>query len=118
MFTSSTSWEQHGSIFRSTRGIAFFGTPLVLGTPTHETDLSSLAKLVTQSISLTKQKDIVDFYRRSLKSVLANNPTEFTMREARTAEGLVPIEIACFYEELSTEGFGFVGQTEQDSSIY
>ena len=107
--------EWHSSIFRSTRGIAFFGTPLVLGTPPHEADLSSLAKIVTQSIGLVKQKDIVDVYRRGFEGVLANNPTDFdTMDDARTAGGLPPIEVVCFYEELSTEGFGFVGQAEQD----
>ena len=106
--------KKHSSIFRSTRGIAFFGTPLVLGTPTHEADLSSLAKLVTQSIGLIKQKDIIDVYRRGFESVLANNPTDFNkIHKARTDGGLLPIEIACFYEELSTEGYGFVGQAEQ-----
>ena len=103
--------EWHSSIFRSTRGIAFFGTPLVLGSPPDEADLSSLAKIVTQSIGLVEQKDfdVVDIYRRSFQAVLENNPSNFDrMQNARTAGGLPLIEIVCFYEELPVDGFGFV----------
>ena len=115
LLTSSTPWEQQSSIFRSTHGIAFFGTPLVLGTPPREAYLSSLAKIVTQSIGLVNQKDIIEVYRRGFEGVLANNPTDFViMQDARTAGGLPPIKVVCLYEELPTEGFGFVGHAAQD----
>lgn len=118
LFTSSKPLERHSSIFCSTRGIAFLGTPL--GTSLYEDDLSSLAEIVTQSIGLVDQKNfgIIDVYRRGFEAVLADNTTDFdTMHKVRTAGGLPPVEVVCFYEKLSV-GFDFVGQASETTSSY
>ncbi|ODM21100.1 hypothetical protein SI65_04153 [Aspergillus cristatus] len=98
-------WKMH-SVFCSTHGIAFLGTPLQ---PLHETSLTTLAEIVIQSIGLAKQKDIVNVLKSGFKAVFSDNPTNFDiMQEARVARKLLPIKVVCFYTELPVEGSNFV----------
>jgi len=86
------------------------------GVPLYGTSLTILAEIVTQSIGLAKQKDIVDVLRCGFEAVLSDNPTDFdTMHEVRLARKLPPIKVVCFYAELPMEESNFVGQVKQDS---
>jgi hypothetical protein len=65
---------------------------------------------VSRSIGIVKQTNskIVDVLRRD-SEVLARIQDGFhTMVKARREEGLLPIEITCFYEELPLIGIGLV----------
>ncbi|KAH7152551.1 hypothetical protein EDB81DRAFT_649268, partial [Dactylonectria macrodidyma] len=99
------------NILRSTRGIIF------LGALHHGAGLARWAELVSRSIGLVKQTDpsIVQVLRRD-SEVLARVQDSFhAMVKARATEGLPPIEISCFYEELPLPGVGLV--VPQDSAI-
>ena len=106
MVTSRQRSERHlQNILRSTRGIAF------LGTPHHGAGLARWAELLYRTISAIKQTDaqIVEVLRRD-SEVLARVQDSFhTMVMARNKEGLKPIEISCFYEELPLPAVGLVG---------
>ncbi|RYO85586.1 hypothetical protein DL764_009146 [Monosporascus ibericus] len=112
LVTSRQRPERHlQNILRSTRGIIF------LGTPHHGAGLARWAELLSRSIGLVKQTNskIVDVLRRD-SEVLARIQDSFhTMVMARSKEGLPPIEISCFYEELALPGVGLV--VPQDSAI-
>ncbi|SPO01801.1 uncharacterized protein DNG_04474 [Cephalotrichum gorgonifer] len=104
--------EQHlQNILRSTRGIAF------LGTPHHGSGLARWAELMSKSIDLVKRTNshILEVLKRD-SEVLARIQNGFhTLVKARISEGLPPIEITCFYEELPLVGVGLV--VPQDSAI-
>ncbi|KAK3292166.1 uncharacterized protein B0H64DRAFT_364874 [Chaetomium fimeti] len=97
--------EQHlQNIFRSTRGIAF------LGTPHHGAGLARWAELLARSIGVIKQTntEIVAVLKHE-SEVLARIQDSFhTMVLSRSGEGLQPIDISCFYEELPLLGIGEV----------
>ncbi|KAK4164409.1 hypothetical protein QBC43DRAFT_262507 [Cladorrhinum sp. PSN259] len=112
LVTARQRTERHlQNILRSTRGIIF------LGTPHHGAGLARWAELLSRSIGLVKQtnSNIVEVLRRD-SEVLARIQDSFhTMVIARIKEGLPPIEITCFYEELPLLGVGLV--VPQDSAI-
>ncbi|RYP02565.1 hypothetical protein DL765_010728 [Monosporascus sp. GIB2] len=112
LVTSRQRPERHlQNILHSTRGIIF------LGTPHHGAGLARWAELLSRSIGLVKQTNskIVEVLRRD-SEVLARIQDSFhTMVMARSKEGLPPIEISCFYEELALPGVGLV--VPQDSAI-
>jgi hypothetical protein len=98
--------ERHlQNILRSTRGIAF------LGTPHHGAGLAQWAELLSRSIGVIKQTntEIVTVLRRE-SEVLARIQDSFhAIVMARSGERLQPIQISCFYEELPLPGVGQVG---------
>ena len=112
MVTSRQRQERHlQNILRSTRGIIF------LGTPHHGAGLARWAELLSRSIGLVKQTNskIVEVLKRD-SEVLARIQDGFhTMVMARSKEGLPPIEITCFYEELPLQGVGLVSQAKPGS---
>ncbi|KAJ9131272.1 Kinesin light chain [Coniochaeta hoffmannii] len=92
------------NILRSTRGIAF------LGTPHHGAGLARWAEVVSRAIGVVKQTnpEIVAVLQ-SESEVLARIQDSFhtmVMAQARDGSGL--IEISCFYEELPLPGVGQV----------
>ncbi|KAH7012605.1 uncharacterized protein B0I36DRAFT_52432 [Microdochium trichocladiopsis] len=109
--TSRQRTEGHlQNILRSTRGIAF------LGTPHHGSGLARWAELLSRSKGIIKQTntEIVAVLRRD-SEVLARIQDGFhTMVQSRGKEGQ-PIEISCFFEELPLPGVGQV--VPQDSAI-
>lgn len=104
MFTSRQRTELHlHNVLRSTRGIAF------LGTPHHGSGLARWAELLSRSIGIFKQTNtqIVAVLKRD-SEVLARIQDGFhTMVLSRGKEGQ-PIEISCFFEELPLPGIGQV----------
>ncbi|KAJ4287135.1 hypothetical protein N0V88_007757 [Collariella sp. IMI 366227] len=112
LFTSRQRPEPHlHNVLQLTRGIAF------LGTPHHGSGLARWAELLSRSIGVIKQTNtqIVEVLKRD-SEVLARIQDGFhTMVKARSREGLPPIEISCFYEELPLQGVGLV--VPQDSAI-
>jgi hypothetical protein len=106
LVTSRQRSERHlQNILRSTRGIAF------LGTPHHGAGLARWAELLSLTIGIVKQTNaqIVEVLRRD-SEVLARIQDSFhTMVMARNKEGLPSIEISCFYEELPLLAVGLVG---------
>ncbi|KAI3316912.1 hypothetical protein HD806DRAFT_541795 [Xylariaceae sp. AK1471] len=104
--------ERHlQNILRATRGIAF------LGTPHHGAGLARWAEKLSRYTGIVKQTNskIVEVLKQD-SEVLARIQHDFhTMIRARNQEGLQPIEISCFYEELPLVGVGFV--VPQDSAI-
>ncbi|KAB5515378.1 hypothetical protein GE09DRAFT_1231411 [Coniochaeta sp. 2T2.1] len=92
------------NILRSTRAIAF------LGTPHHGAGLAYWAELLSRYIGVVKQtnSEIVAVLR-SESEVLARIQASFhTMVMARSREGSGLTEICCFYEELPLPGIGQV----------
>ncbi|KAJ5646829.1 hypothetical protein N7490_003201 [Penicillium lividum] len=112
LLTSKQRPERHlHNILRSTCGIIF------LGTPHHGAGLARWAEVMSQFIGLVKQtnSNIVDVLSRD-SEVLARIQDGFhAMIKARREEGLLPIEITCFYEELPLTGIGAV--VPQESAI-
>ncbi|RFU24235.1 hypothetical protein B7463_g12105, partial [Scytalidium lignicola] len=97
--------EKHlKSILACTRGIIF------LGTPHHGSGLAKWAELVARSIGLVKQTNtqILEVLQGE-SEVLARIQDSFhTMIKAGREDGLRPIEITCFFEELPLPGVGVV----------
>lgn len=94
------------NLLRSTRGILF------LGTPHHGSDLAKWTQWLASSIGVVKRTntEIVRVLRRD-SEVLARIQESFhTMIMARISEGLEPIEIICFFEELPMPGVGYVSK--------
>ncbi|KAH0552863.1 hypothetical protein GP486_006937 [Trichoglossum hirsutum] len=92
------------SILYSTRGILF------LGTPHHGSGLAEWAEKLARSIGVLKQinSEIIAVLRRD-SEVLARIQGGFhAMIRSRNKDGLQPIEITCFYEELPLPGVGVV----------
>lgn len=100
--------EKHlQNILYQTRGIIF------LGTPHHGSGLAKWAKLLSQSMGIIKQTntDVIRVLKRD-SEVLARVQDSFhTMVKACKQDGLEPIQITCFYEELPLPGVGLVGST-------
>ena len=114
MATSRQRTEGHlQNILRSTRGIIF------LGTPHHGAGLARWAELLSRSIGIIKQTntEIVEVLKRD-SEVLARIQDGFhTMVLARSKEGLPPIDISCFFEELPLPGIGQVRLTAGSVSL-
>ncbi|KAH8891923.1 hypothetical protein GQ53DRAFT_746397 [Thozetella sp. PMI_491] len=112
LVTSRQRSEQHlQNILRSTRGIAF------LGTPHHGSGLARWAERLSRAIGAVKQTntEIVEVLKRD-SEVLARIQDSFhTMVLDRNKKGLQPIKISCFYEELALPVVGLV--VPQDSAI-
>lgn len=92
------------NILQLTRGIIF------LGTPHHGADLARWAEKLARWIGLIKETntEIVQVLKAD-SEVLARIQGSFhTMIRARNKEGLPPIEITCFFEELPLPGVGLV----------
>ncbi|OBT50677.1 hypothetical protein VE04_08704 [Pseudogymnoascus sp. 24MN13] len=92
------------SVLESTRGIIF------LGTPHHGSALAQWAEKLAKLLNLIKETnpDIVAVLK-SDSEVLARIQDSFhTMIRARNINGLPPIEITCFFEELPLSGVGLV----------
>ncbi|KAI1742224.1 hypothetical protein F4680DRAFT_464108 [Xylaria scruposa] len=103
--------QRFKSILRSVRGIVF------IGTPHYGSSLAVWAEQLSIYIGVVKRTNnkILEVLRRD-SEVLARIQEGFhTMIQARSAEGLEPIEITCFYEELPLQGVGFV--VPQESAI-
>ncbi|KAK8010353.1 hypothetical protein PG990_009318 [Apiospora arundinis] len=99
------------NILHSTRGIVF------LGTPHHGAGLAQWAEQLARHLGMVKQtnRNIVDVLKRD-SEVLARIQDSFhTMVRAQIKEGLQPMEITCFYEELPVLGVGLI--VPQDSAI-
>ena len=104
MFTSSQRTEPHLlNVLRSTRGIAF------LGTPHHGSGLARWAELLSRSIGIIKQTNtqIVEVLRRD-SEVLARIQGGFHNMVLVRGKEAQPIEITCFFEELPLPGIGQV----------
>jgi hypothetical protein len=100
--------ERHlHKILRHTRGIIF------LGTPHHGSGLALWAECLSKVIGLLKQTnpDILSVLQAD-SEVLARIQDSFhTMIRARNQDGLLPIEITCFFEEIPLPGVGLVSET-------
>lgn len=91
-------------ILHCTRGIVF------LGTPHHGSGLAQWAESLARAIGLLKQTNSeILAVLKSDSEVLARIQDSFhTMIRSRDQEGLSPIEITCFFEELPLLGIGIV----------
>ncbi|KAB5511470.1 hypothetical protein GE09DRAFT_1270301, partial [Coniochaeta sp. 2T2.1] len=92
------------NILRSTRGVAFFGTPH------HGAGLARWAELLARAIGVVKQTNAeIVAVLQSESEVLARIQDSFhTMVMARGRDGSGLIDICCFYEELPLPGLGQV----------
>jgi hypothetical protein len=113
LVTSKHRPEPHlQAVVRSARAIMF------LGTPHHGSGLAGCAVILAQFLGSVKQtnSEIVEVLRRE-SEVLARIQDSFhTMVKARDAEGMPPIDIGCFYEELPLPGVGLVGRVSPEHS--
>ena len=83
---------------------------IFLGTPNHGAGLARWAEMLARSIGMIKEANpkIVQVLKQD-SEVLARIQDSFhTMIRARNMDGLQPINITCFYEELPLLGVGFV----------
>src|ERR1700761_1731205 len=86
---------------------------LFLGTPHHGSGIALWAKHIANAIGILQHTDseILGLLKKD-SEILAQAQEEFhSMIESRIQQGLPPIEIACFYEELPLPGVGIVGFT-------
>ena len=95
------------NILEATHGIIF------LGTPHHGSGLARCAEMLAKLISLIKQTNYeILQVLKSDSEVLARIQNSFhTMVRARNQEGIQPIEITCFFEELPLPSIGSVSAT-------
>ena len=98
------------NIIRSTRGVAF------LGTPHHGAGLARWAELLARAIGVVKQTNTeIVTVLQSESEVLARIQDSFhTMVMSRGIDGSGLIDICCFYEELPLPGVGQVRPGEVD----
>jgi hypothetical protein len=84
-----------------------------LGTPHHGSGLAHWAESLAKAIGVLKQTNAeILAVLKSDSEVLERIQSNFhTMIRARNQNGLAPIEITCFYEELPLPGVGTVSQT-------
>ena len=83
---------------------------MFLGTPHHGAGLAKWAEILAKSVGILKQTNpqIVQVLRQD-SEVLARVQDSFhTMIRTRSIDGLPPIEITCFFEELPLLGVGVV----------
>lgn len=87
-----------------TRGIIF------LGTPHHGSGLARWAKLLAHAIGVIKQTnlDILEVLKRDAEVLARIQDSFHTMVRSRSSDGLEPIEITCFFEQLPLPGVGQV----------
>ncbi|RYP10705.1 hypothetical protein DL764_000495 [Monosporascus ibericus] len=90
------------NILQSTGGIVF------LGTPHYGAGLARWAELLSRSIGVIKQTntEIVEVLKDESEMLARIQDSFHTMVMAHSGEGLRPIEISCFYEELPLPGVG------------
>ncbi len=84
-----------------------------LGTPYHGSGLAQWANMLAKSIGLLKQTNpnILQVLQDD-SEVLARIQDSFhTMVRARNQDGMQPIEITCFFEELPLPGIGSVSNS-------
>ncbi|KAK3377154.1 hypothetical protein B0T24DRAFT_511186, partial [Lasiosphaeria ovina] len=102
---SNERCEPHlSSIFRSTLGIAFFGTP-------HRgAGLARWAELLAKSIGRIKQTNhhILEVLKSDSDTLARIQDSFHAIVKTRNTKGLPPIELTCFYEELPLPGIGLV----------
>ncbi|KAK5653199.1 hypothetical protein OQA88_9097 [Cercophora sp. LCS_1] len=102
---SNERCEPHlSSIFRSTLGIAFFGTP-------HRgAGLARWAELLAKSIGRIKQTNhhILEVLKSDSDTLARIQDSFHAIAKTRNTKGLPPIELTCFYEELLLPGVGLV----------
>jgi protein SERAC1 len=97
--------ERHlKAVLHCTRGIVF------LGTPHHGSGLAHWAESLAKAIGVLKQTNpAILAVLKSDSEVLERVQSGFhTMIRSRVQDGLPPIEITCFYEELPLPGVGIV----------
>src|SRR6266516_5823327 len=97
--------ERHlKKVLHCTRGIVF------LGTPHHGTGLAQWAESLAKAIGVLKQTNPeIPAVLKSDSEVLERVQNGFhTMIRSRGQDGLPPIEITCFFEELPLPGVGTV----------
>ena len=101
------------NILRSTRAIAF------LGTPHHGAGLARSAELLVRAIGVVKQTNTeIVAVLQDQSEVLARIQDSFhTMVMALGRDGSGLIDICCFYEELPLPGVGQVrlGEVDRDA---
>jgi hypothetical protein len=92
------------NILRSTCGIIF------MGTPHNGAGIARWAEILAESIGLLKQTNprLVKALKSDSKVLTRIQQGFYTMIRARNEEGLQPIPITCFFEELPLPGLGFV----------
>ena len=83
---------------------------MFLGTPHSTSGLVHGAERLTRTISAVKQTntEILPELRSELEGLAGVQNSFQAMIQARNQEGLSPIEITCFYEELPLPGIGIV----------
>jgi len=99
--------EKHlKQILHCTRGIIF------LGTPHHGSGLAHWAESLAKTIGLIKQTnpEIVAVLKTESEILERVQSGFHTMIRSRVQDGLPPIEITCFYEELPLPGVGIVSR--------
>jgi len=96
--------RQLKQILHCTRAILF------LGTPHHGSGLAQWAERLAKALGLiTQTNPEILAVLRSESEILERVQGGFhTMIRSRQQEGLLPIEITCFYEELPFPGVGIV----------
>ena len=85
---------------------------MFLGTPHHGSGLAHWAESMAKVIGVLKQTNAeILAVLKSDSEVLERIQNSFhTMIRARAQEGLAPIAITCFFEELPLPGIGVVSQ--------
>jgi protein SERAC1 len=104
------------SILHQTRGIVF------LGTPHHHVGLARCVEMLAEYIRVTKLPNppvsqllyqASEDFAEVFAEVFAETQYRFyTMIRARNTDGLQPIEITCFCEELPLLGVGLVSEVK------
>jgi hypothetical protein len=81
-----------------------------LGTPHHGSGLAHWAEALAQAIGVLKQTnaEILGVLKNESEVLERVQNSFHTMIRARSQEGLAPIKITCFYEELPLPGVGIV----------
>lgn len=103
--------ERHlKQVLECTRGIVF------LGTPHHGSGLAHWAESMARAMGLFKQtnSEILSVLKRDSEVLERVQDGFHTMIRLRAQNGLPPIEITCFFEELPLPGIGIVSEKDLD----